>query len=172
MSEFLTLNNMSDICIYLDVEPYLKQWFINDMGNEHPVSLIRNSAESDIIRRWLTVLPPEKSLPVGNTDMLAIYLPKFNELDAEQNYYLPIAALKLLKQCIRNRFVIELWRDLNDFGFIGFQKQDVIYAWMEQHGIDDTETNFNAIQKIYQRKRNTYKKLKNRKKMPKFKSKK
>lgn len=172
MSEFLTLNNMSDICIYLDVEPYLKQWFINDMGNEHPISLIRNSAESDIIRRWLTVLPPEKSLPVGNTDMLAIYLPKFNELDAEQNYYLPIAALKLLKQCIRNRFVIELWRDLNDFGFIGFQKQDVIYAWMEQHGIDDTETNFNAIQKIYQRKRNTYKKLKNRKKMPKFKSKK
>ena len=172
MSEFLTQNNMSDICIYLDVEPYLKQWFINDMGNEHPVSLIRNSAESDIIRRWLTVLPPEKSLPVGNTDMLAIYLPKFNELDAEQNYYLPIAALKLLKQCIRNRFVIELWRDLNDFGFIGFQKQDVIYAWMEQHGIDDTETNFNAIQKIYQRKRNTYKKLKNRKKMPKFKSKK
>lgn len=165
---------MSDncICFYLDVEPYLKQWFIHDMGNEHPVSLIRNSAESDIVRRWLTVLPPDKSLPDGNPDMLAIYVPSYNELDREKLYYLPTAALKLLKQCIRNRFIIELWRDLNDFGFIGFQKQDVIYAWLEQHGIEITETNFNAVQKIYQRKRSTYIKVKKRKKLPKFKSKK
>lgn len=87
---------MDSICIYLDVEPYLKQWFIHDMGNEHPVSLIRNSAESDIVRRWLTVLPPDKSLPIGDTDLLAIYMPSYNELDSKNLYYLPSAALKLL----------------------------------------------------------------------------
>jgi len=34
---------------------------------------------------------------------------------------------------------------------------ELIYAFMEKNGIDMTETNWNAIAKRYQRKRNSYK---------------
>lgn len=163
---------MSSFCIYLDVEPYLKQWFINDMGDEHPVTLVRNCAESDIIKNWLIKLPEDEKPQLSNQNMLAIYIPSYKDIDTETYYHLSPAALRLLKQCIRNRFVVELWKDLHNFGYIGIQKQDVIYAWMEAHHIEPTETNFNSIAKIYQRKRDVYKKLKSRKKVPKFKKKK
>ena len=57
---------------------------------------------------------------------------------------------------IRNRFDRELWNDLHNFGRIGKRQDELIYAWMEKHGIEMTETNWNAIAKRYQRQRNIY----------------
>jgi hypothetical protein len=61
-----------------------------------------------------------------------------------------------LIHCLKIRFAIALWNDLFKFGNIGKQKQDLIYAWMDAHDIEDTETNWNAISKIYARKRKSY----------------
>ena len=55
-----------------------------------------------------------------------------------------------------------LWKDLYKFGYIGKKKQDLIWAWMETHGIEATDTNFNTIAKIYLRKRNVYRDAKRR----------
>ena len=57
---------------------------------------------------------------------------------------------------IRNRFDIELWRDLHHFGKITRRQDELIYAWMEKNGIEMTEANWNAIAKRYQRQRDMY----------------
>ncbi len=78
------------------------------------------------------------------------------------NNYLSARSRRALAQCIRTRFVVALWKDLYKFGYIGKRKQDLIWAWMETHGIEATETNWNTIAKIYLRKRNVYREQKRR----------
>ena len=49
LTSYQNRNDMSQYTIYLDLEPYLAQWFIHEQGGEHPVTLTRGSAESDIL---------------------------------------------------------------------------------------------------------------------------
>lgn len=147
---------MSNFLIYLEVEPYLKEWFINEMGGEHPVSLKRGSAECDIVELFLSKLPngevPEMKTPTS----LAIFIPSFKRKDPRIYNYLPHSAIIALHQCIKNRFDVQMWHDLHRFGNLGKQNDELVYAWMQVHGIEPTERNWNAIVKRYQRKRNIY----------------
>ena len=65
-----------------------------------------------------------------------------------------------MQKSIRQRFVMALWQDLHKFGNIGKQRQELIYAWMEAHEIELTESNWNTIAKIYQRRQDVYRKQK------------
>lgn len=153
----LYLCNMSNVIIYLNgVEPYLKQWFINEHGGNDPVNLVRGSAESNILKLFLKKRPddvlPESPLP----DALAIFAPSFKKQDPRTYNYLPHSAKVALHQCIKNRFDVQMWHDLHRFGNVGKQNDELVYAWMEAHGIELSERNWNAIVKRYQRKRNIY----------------
>ena len=148
---------MSNICIYLNnVEPYLKQWFIHEHGGEYPVSLVRGSAESNILKLFLTKRPADVLPELDNPDALAIYAPSFKKQDPRVYNYLPHSAKIALHQCIKNRFDVQMWHDLHQFGNVGKQNDELVYAWMDAHGIEQTERNWNAIVKRYQRKRNVY----------------
>ena len=50
---------MSDLCIYLPLEDYLAQWFVNEHGGERPVHLLRGSIESKALETYLEKLPEE-----------------------------------------------------------------------------------------------------------------
>ena len=143
------------LVIHLQMEPYLVQWLKHEHGTD-PVEFPKNSAEYDIfeiylIRKPTFALPNE---PGENTVPIAI--PYFKSKDVRGKYYLPKSARNSLKRCIRTRFVIQLWSDLFRFGYIGTGKQDLIWAWMENHGIEATDTNWSTIAKIYDRKRRAY----------------
>jgi hypothetical protein len=153
---------MSQFTINIELEPYLAQWFIHENGREHPVSLRRGSAESDILELFLQPQPDATPLRPASTDTL-IYIPTFKHKDVRTYNYLPPRARTALKQTIRTRFVIELWQDLHRFENIGKRNDELIYAWMEAHGIECNETNWCAISKIYYRKRKSYLTIKNRK---------
>lgn len=146
---------LSGFVIHLQMEPYLAQWLINTHGSD-PVVFPKNSAENDILEVNLCKTPP---FPIPNEpgeDTVPIAIPYFKYKEVRGKHYLPKSARKELRKCIRSRFVIELWTDLFRFGYIGKKKQDLIWAWMESHGIESTETNWNTIAKIYMRKRNAY----------------
>lgn len=147
---------MSNITIYInDVEPYLKEWFINEHGGEHPVHLIRGSIESNMLEIFLE----NKSVmekPFVNEKTLAIYIPSFKRKDPRTYNFLPPMAKVALHKCIKNRFDVQMWQELHKFSNLGYRIDDLIYAWMEKHGIELTETNWNAIAKRYQRKRRAY----------------
>ena len=140
--------------IYLKLEPYIAQWLVHEHGN--PVEFPRNSAENDVIELALTTLPDGTAPNLPSEGTVAIKIPTFKYKDVRDNNYLPQKGQNSLRACIRARFSLQLWKELQKFGYIGEQKQDLIYAWMQAHGIEPDETNFNTIAKIYMRKRNAY----------------
>ena len=152
--------------LYLEIEDYLAQWFINDQGGNNPVRLIRGSMEWGLLEQFLQTPPADYVPQVGGEGLVCIELPNFRSKDTRNNYYLPPKATELLKACIRNRFDIAMWNALHRFTAL-FQRQDnLIYAFMEANCIDMTEKNWNAIAKRYQRKRDIYKRIERRKKNP------
>ena len=154
---------MSNICIYIDLDNYLAQWFINSRGGTTPVSLERASVESKILEVFLQKRPENVPPDIDTTGKVAIYIPTFRHRPAETYNFLPKHARSALLVSIRNRFDIELWNDLHHFGAIGSRQDELIYAWMEKHNIEPTEANWNAIAKRYQRQRNIYLTKTNRK---------
>ena len=147
---------MSQICLYIPLEDYLAQWFIHEHGGEVPVHLIRGSVESKILEVYLTHRPEDLLPDIGGEGKLAIAIPSFRNRPPEVFNYLPKAALNSLLSIIRSRFDVKLWEELHHFGKIGKRQDELIYAWMNKHGIDSTEKNWNAIAKRYQRQRNIY----------------
>lgn len=147
---------MSDICIYIPLEDYIAQWFVHEQGGTVPVRLTRGSVESKLLEVYLTHRPDDLLPDVQGEGKLAIAIPSFRNRPPESLNYLPQHALKSLLNIIRDRFDVQLWKDLHSFGKITNRQDELIYAWMEKHGIDLNETNWNTIAKRYQRQRKIY----------------
>lgn len=147
---------MPDICLYIPLEDYLAQWFIHEQGGEVPVRLIRGSVESKIMETYLAKRPKELLPDTAGEGKLAIVIPAFRHRPPETYNFLPRQAVASLLNIIRNRFDVQLWEDLHHFGKIGKRQDYLIYAFMEKHGIEQSEKNWNAVAKRYQRQRNIY----------------
>ena len=147
---------MSKFLLYLPLEDYIAQWFIHEQGGSVPVQLTRGSVESKLLEVYLTNRPEDTLPEVCSEGMTAIAIPTFRNRPPEVFNYLPKAALNSLLSIIRSRFDVKLWEELHHFGKIGKRQDELIYAWMNKHGIDLTEKNWNAIAKRYQRQRNIY----------------
>lgn len=153
---------MSRPIFYLSMEPYLKEWFINDCGGEVPVTLRKGSAESDIVISLVTEHPNNETYePV--LDDLPIFIPPSKMNDDLVHTFMSKRSKRALYNCIRTRFRQQLWKDMSTLMDVrndayGRQMQDILCAWMESHGISDSETNFLAVMKIYQRQRDIYRK--------------
>lgn len=148
---------MSQFLLYLPLEDYLSQWFINDQGGESPVKLSRGSVESKILEVYLMKRPKDLEPDINIEGKVPIVIPEFRNRPPEYYNFLPKFAVVSLQNVIRSRFDISLWKDLNGFGNIIRNRQDeLIFAWMEKNGIELNEKNWNAIAKRYQRQRNVY----------------
>ena len=66
---------MSEICVYLKMPSYLRQWFIHRHGGSNPVNLIRGSIESKLLQRATTPQPPGVLPARQQEDEVAICLP-------------------------------------------------------------------------------------------------
>lgn len=132
---------------------------------------MRNSAESGVIFDWLDKQPKDALPDVAPDDAtIAIRIPSFPGMPVEFYNYLSPSAKEVLIDTIRNRFQVALFNDIhkarakNPAARIDL----LINAWMEKNCIEFNDTNWNAIAKIYQRKRDVYRHtLKSQKKMKK-----
>lgn len=148
--------------LYVDLDDYLKQWFVHRMGGSLPVRPMRGSVEYTILERYLTT-PPAGYVPdLASAGNLAIELPNFRSKDTRNNYYLPPAATDFLRSTLREGFDVDLWTEIHTFSKQTRQIKENIYAFMEAHGIEPTGTNWDAIKKRYDRKRDYYRKLQRR----------
>lgn len=142
--------------IYLDMDDYLAQWFINEQGGEVPVRLTKGSIESKILEVYLTRRPADVAPDLPREGAVAVVIPSFRLKPAEVYNHLAKHARCALITSIRNRFDIALWQDLHVFGKITRRQDQLIYAWLEKNNIDTTERNWNAVAKRYQRQRDIY----------------
>ena len=87
---------MSDLCIYLPLEDYLAQWFVNEHGGEVPVHLTRGSVESKTLELYMAKLPEGVEPEVCADGKLAVRIPTFRNRPPETYNYLPPRALSML----------------------------------------------------------------------------
>lgn len=146
----------NEILIYLNLDTYLRQWFVNSHSGEVPVKLRKGSIESKILEISLKKWPKDVPVKPADRNAVPIAIPAFRYKPAEIYNYLPKSGREALVKCIRQRFDMEVWEDLHHFGRIGKELKEVIYAWMEEHKMENTEENWNAVSKRYQRQREKY----------------
>lgn len=146
------------ILIYLPLDEYLAQWFVHERGGELPVHLARGSVESKFLELFLKPLPDGVKPQAATPDMTPVVIPEFKRRDPMTYNYLPPRAVNALVGLIRDRFDLELWSDLHRFGHIGTDRKELIEAWLEKNGMEQTEQNWNTVSKRYQRERERYEK--------------
>ena len=78
---------MDPIFIYIHLDDYLAQWFINDQGGKYPVELKRGSVESNILESFLAKQPDDipQQTEANNPDAVKIAIPFFKTKDV--NYF-------------------------------------------------------------------------------------
>lgn len=156
---------MSQILLYLHLEPYLAEWFVHENGGTNPISLPRGSSESDLLERFLTTPVPGRPGEVAPDDAnVVIALPTFRDKDPRYYNYLPPKARKTIERNIYVRFRCEMWQELHTLDNVDAPISDLIYSWMENHGISDDPKNWETIRQMYYRKRKTHRrKVQNKK---------
>lgn len=153
-------HNRNRMCIYLPLEEYLAEWFRHETGSGDVVQLIRGSQESEIVKQFISIRP--ENVPVENgiepvpegKVLVPIIIPEQRLKPAISYNYLMPAAKEALADCIRSRFKIQLFHDLHRVQCIGKRQDNLIYAWLEQHGMNIDR--WDTVAKIYQRMRKSY----------------
>jgi hypothetical protein len=135
---------------------YLRQWFIHRHGGNHPVNLIRGSIESKLLQRATIPMPKGILPPRQGEDEVAINIPYSKSHDPRTYNYITETGKNALLGRIKDDFDLDVWDYLHDFGKVGVQQKDLIYLFMEQRGIHEDGTCWDAIAKIYQRLRKNY----------------
>ena len=147
---------MSDYHIYLKMPSYLRQWFVHRHSGSEPVRLHNGSVESKLIKLAL-IKAPEFIFPhKQQEDEVAICIPYSKQRDPRTYNHISDTAKRALLENIKNAFAVDCWTFLHDFGSIGKQQKDLIYLYMEQRGIKEDGSCWDAIAKVYQRLRKNY----------------
>lgn len=125
---------MSEFVVYVQVEPYLKQWLTHSFGD--PVEFPSSSNENAVLRRFLSKRPinnlPEQP---GERDV-AICIPYSKSKSPETYNFLNGHAKQALTESINDLFRINMWSDLGDLNDMSCKKMSAFRSWCEQQGID------------------------------------
>ena len=125
---------MSKFVIYLEVEPYMKQWLTNSFGD--PVVFPASSNENAVIRR-LTTKRPCNNVPEQLTEKsVAICIPTSKYKSPETYNYLTSFGKQALLESLDDLFRINMWSDLGDLSDITCKKMSAFRAWCQNKGID------------------------------------
>ena len=147
---------MSDYLLYVKMPSYLRQWFVHRHSGSEPVRLHNGSVESKLIKLAL-IKAPEFIFPhKQQEDEVAICIPYSKQRDPRTYNHISDTAKRALIENIKNAFAVDCWTFLHDFGSIGKQQKDLIYLYMEQRGIKEDGSCWDAIAKVYQRLRKNY----------------
>lgn len=167
---------MNDYLIYLSLPPYLAQWYAHECMQIHnrdkavcpreiyrfptPVRPVRGSQESDVINMHLAKQPSDVPAKVPDDATIAIVIPSFTGKPVEHYDYVPQSGLEHLAETIHYCFKVKLFEDIHEARRKTPQARIdlLVTAWMEDHCIEYDDTNFNTLLKIYQRRREAYRK--------------
>ncbi len=136
---------MSDVTLSFKCDEYLRQWFINESGGEIPVRLRKGSPESHLLEFSLVPKSRCQEEPEKTDDDLVVIIPSFRYKDPEYYNALTPTGRKAFVEILRKRFDLQLWQEFNGVSSLGLRKDELIYTWMETHGIDVSDRNYEAV---------------------------
>lgn len=124
---------MSKFVVYIEVEPFIKEWLIHSFGN--PVVFPPQSIENSTIRRFTQKQPGSVPEPQKDNEV-AIAIPGSKAKDPMFYNYLGKHGKKAVAECINDTFKMNMWAELNDLSDVGCSVMKAIYSWCEMHGIN------------------------------------
>lgn len=144
---------------------YLHQWLVHEYGDQDGVvRLPLGCAEHDVMECTLKPWPED----VGRGQVpwpwnTLIHVPEFKARSRDRCEYMSEHAKKMLAHVIYVRFRAALWQDIYKLDRLNASITDSIYDWMEGHGIELTEKNWETIRQMYFRQRKSYRKRRDKK---------
>lgn len=148
---------MSRYNVYISAPAYLEQWLKYEYWDVQTNRIVfpKGSVENIIMELYLVKTPLSGPDPKKPKEF-AVAIPE-NTAKRPQTYnHLPKAARKMLVSTIRKRFRKMMWDELHRIFKEDVHITDLIYAFMEGHGIECSEKNFLAVRQMYMRMRQSY----------------
>lgn len=143
---------MSQLNVYVNVPAYLGEWLRNEFWNPETkrVEFPRGSAPRAILQSLLTRPPRGWFATRGDVSgCIPIEVPTFKGVNPHTYCHLSDRGKKALVSSIRKLFQSVLWRELSPLLEHDVQITDVIYAFLDNHGIDSTPQNWETVRQMY-----------------------
>lgn len=142
---------MSQFTVSVPCDPYLLQWTRHDNASTGTVRFRKGTPEAIFLEKFIAKPPFGWHPSPPSPGDLTIEIPDYRYKSPESYHYLSPRAAEALLKLLRRRFDLDLWTDLEKLSSYYSRKDLLIAAWMESHGIEDTERNTLAVTKRLQR---------------------
>lgn len=145
--------------IYLQLPMYLREWLRHDFWNEEKQCVVFPKGGAEHIALSLSLKKhPGGNLPTysHDPDALPIEVPCFPGRNAQTYSYLNDVGRNMLVSTIKKRFKFMLWDELHCTANMNIQITDLIYVYMDRHGISFDPKNWETIRQMYSRMRKVY----------------
>lgn len=146
---------MSQLSIYLKLPDYLDQWLRNEYWSaEHNrVEFPRGSAPRAILQSCLTKTPRGALSHLPSKNEIPIEVPTFKGINPHVYCYLPDRGRKALVSCLKKHFAGVVWQEMQPLLTHDIQISDVVYAFLDRHGIEPTAQNWETVRQMFYRMR-------------------
>lgn len=145
---------MSQFSVYINPPEYLDQWLRHDFWDTETdrVTFPRGSAPRAVLASLLRKAPSQY-IPNNVSNSLPVEVPTFKGLNpATFNYLSPAGKTALISSC-KKLFQATLYNELHELFAHDVQITDIIYDFMDRHGISPSERNWETIRQMYLRMR-------------------
>lgn len=149
---------MSQFNIYLKTPDYLSDWLRGEMWNDEEQRIVfpRNSAEWTVLCLFIGKRPDGAPVDLASDGLLPVKVPTQPGKNPAVYNYMSEAGKLAIVNTIKRRFKKMMWDELHVIKPDEVQITDIIYAFMEKHGISATEKNWETIRQMYFRMRKVY----------------
>lgn len=143
---------MSHFSVYINPPKYLGQWLRHDFWDSESARVVfpRGSAPRAILRSLIRK-PPRGYRPCAIDGWLPIEVPTFKGINpATFNYLSPNSQTALISAC-KDLFQATMVSELHELFNHDVSIINVVYEFMDRHGIEPDEKNHEAIRQMYYR---------------------
>ena len=145
---------MSQYSLYIKPPEYLAQWLRHEFWDEESRRVVfpRGSAPRAVLQSLLRK-PPLRYHESPDATLLPVEVPSFKGVNAATFNYLSDSGKAALISACKKLFQATLFNELHELFDHDVQITDIIYDFMDRHGIDRTEKNWETIREMYSRMR-------------------
>lgn len=145
---------MSQFTLYIKAPDYLAQWLRHHYWDETTGRVVfqRGSAPQAVLYSLLRQ-PPKGYVEKADPTLLPVEVPSFKGINPATRNYLSESGRAALVSACKKLFRSVMILELGGLFSHDVQITDIIYDFMDKHGIERTETNWETIRQMYLRMR-------------------
>lgn len=145
---------MSEICIYVPLPQYVREWCRYHFGN--PSVFPSGTNLNAVIRHFMRQRPDNCPPRTKQPGELAVVLTGSRSKRPEQYNYVSPSGIAAIAEAISDLFVMHMWEDLTSVGARNVQLSKLIMDWMDSNGISMEGNNYENLRQKFLRIKDKY----------------